>query len=232
MGVSPQPRKNPYMSQGLLPGTTLRVAFSRREDAEALVTQIEDVSAERLEVLVPMQRLRPRPLQPGTLLYAAYAFQRRRYHFVTEVTGHSSDGTLQYLRAPGLIDSSERRTAFRLETSIKPLSLYRLIIDSNTIADEGPPDIDGVIVDLSEGGLCLSTGARVQPGERLGVHASLGEPGEFMARLLTTGIDEPQLGQRNRRVHCRFTDITRADIDKIARYLMRRQLEMRRRGQL
>jgi hypothetical protein len=34
------------------------------------------------------------------------------------------------------------------------------------------------------------------------------------------------------RVHCEFTDISRAGRDVIARYMMRRQLEMRRRGQL
>lgn len=232
MGASPQPRKNPYVSQGLMPGTTLRMALSRRDDAEALVTQVEDVSDERVEVLVPMQRLRPRPLAPGTLVYAAYVFQRRRYHFVTEVTGHSADGMVEYLRSPGLIDSSERRSSFRLETSIKPLSLYRLVIDAEKIDDDTKPELEGVIVDLSEGGLCISTAARIAPGERLGVHASLGENGEFMARMSTTGVDEPRLGQRNRRVHCRFTDITRGDIDKIARYLMKRQLEMRRRGQL
>ncbi|MCZ2112012.1 MAG: PilZ domain-containing protein [Dehalococcoidia bacterium] len=220
------------MSQGLIPGTTLRMALSRREDAEALVTQVEDVTDDRLEVLVPMQRLRPRPLSTGTLVYAAYVFQRRRYNFISEVTGHSPDGSIEYLRSPGLIDSSERRSSFRLETSIKPLSLYRLVIDAEKIDGDTKPELDGVIVDLSEGGLCVSTAARITTGERLGVHASLGENGEFMARMSITGVDEPRLGQRNRRIHCRFTDITRGDVDKIARFLMKRQLEMRRRGQL
>lgn len=147
MGVSPQPRKNPYVTQGLLPGTTLRLALSRREDAEALVTQVEDVTDERVEVLVPMQRLRPTPIPAGKLVYASYVHQRRRYRFTTEVSGHSSDGLVEYLRAPGLIDSSERRASFRLETSIRPVSLYRLVIDAQQLPQDSTPEIEGIIVD-------------------------------------------------------------------------------------
>jgi c-di-GMP-binding flagellar brake protein YcgR len=78
----------------------------------------------------------------------------------------------------------------------------------------------------------LSTPARLSSGERLGVQASLGNDVEFTARMQITSVDDPPTGNRNRRVHCRFTDISRADREKVARYLMRRQLEMRRRGQL
>jgi hypothetical protein len=51
MGASPQPRKNRFMAQGLAPGLTLRLAISRREDAEWLVTRLEDVNETALEVL-------------------------------------------------------------------------------------------------------------------------------------------------------------------------------------
>lgn len=233
MGASPHQRKNPYMVQGLLPGLTLRMALSRREDADALVTRVEDVSDERIEVLVPMQKLRPRPLAAGTIVHAAYVHQRKRFRFVTEVLGHSADGELEYLRAPGLIESSERRGTFRLETSIKPSSLYRLVIDPNNMSEDDQPNIEGTVVDLSEGGLCFSTPAALQAGERLGIQAAVGEAGaDIRARMLVTSVDEPRMGQRNRRVHCKFTDISVADKDKVARYLMRRQIEMRRRGQL
>jgi c-di-GMP-binding flagellar brake protein YcgR len=68
--------------------------------------------------------------------------------------------------------------------------------------------------------------------ERLGVQASLGDAQEFTARMIVTGVEDPAAGRRNRRVHCHFTDISRADREKVAKFLMRRQLEMRRRGQL
>ncbi|MEO9254851.1 MAG: flagellar brake protein [Tepidiformaceae bacterium] len=223
------------MAQGLLPGLTLRLAVSRRDDAAYLATQLEDVSDSAIEVLVPMRRLRATPLPVGTRVFATYTYRRKQWRFMTEVTGTNPEGTLQYLRIPSNIESSERRNAFRLETSIKPSSLYRLIIDKDTIPDDGGaenPNIEGTIVDLSEGGLCLSSSARFMSLERLGVQANIGEALEFTARMIVTGVEDPPAGRRNRRVHCHFTDISRADREKVAKFLMRRQLEMRRRGQL
>jgi c-di-GMP-binding flagellar brake protein YcgR len=107
--------------------------------------------------------------------------------------------------------------------------VYRLVVDAET---EEPELVEGTIVDLSEGGCCFSTRSFAMPGERFGLHAVLPEAGEIHARMRVTFIRDPQPGNRNRRLHCEFTDIGRADRDIIARYLMRRQLEMRRRGQL
>jgi hypothetical protein len=73
---------------------------------------------------------------------------------------------------------------------------------------------------------------RIESGERLGMTLPLPSIGDITARERVTGTDEPSTGFRNLSIHCVFTDITLADRDRIARYLMRRQLEMRRRGQL
>ncbi len=210
----------------------MRLAVSRREDAEFLVTRVEDVNGAGLEVLTPMRKLRATQIPTGTRLQAAYVYQRKRWRFTTQVTGASADGSLLFLGAPDEIECSERRSSFRLETSIKPQSLYRLVIDPEDLPEDVSPNIIGTVVDLSEGGLCLSTPARLISGERLGIQAALGEGQEFTARMQVTGVDDPHSGQRNRRVHCRFTDISRADRERVAKYLMRRQLEMRRRGQL
>lgn len=229
MGGLRSPRKNPFMAQGLLPGVTLRLDVSSGGEGESHVTRVEDVDAERIAILVPMRGLRPRPFASGTLVHAHYIHQQKRWMFVTEVEGHSPDGMHEYLRSPGAIESIERRRNFRLPAAIKPESLYRLVIDADT--DE-PEIIEGTIVDLSEGGCCLSTRSFAMAGERFGLQATLPEAGPIQARMRVTSVDEPAPGNRNRRLHMEFTDISRAHRDVIARYMMRRQLEMRRRGQL
>jgi c-di-GMP-binding flagellar brake protein YcgR len=229
MGGLPLPRKNPFMGQGLLPGVTLRLDVSSGGEGEAHVTRVEDVDSEHISILVPMRGLRPRPFSAGTLVHAHYVHQQKRWRFITEVDGHSQDGLYEYLRLPGTIESTERRRNFRLPTAIRPNSVYRVLVDVE--ADEEEP-LEGTIVDLSEGGCCLSTRGYAQPGERLGLHALLPEAGEIHARMRVNEVREPSPGNRNRRLHCEYTDISRADRDTIARYLMRRQLEMRRRGQL
>jgi c-di-GMP-binding flagellar brake protein YcgR len=218
------------MAQGLLPGTTLRLDVSSGREGETHVTRVEDVDQGRIAVLVPMRGLRPRHFPSGTLVHAYYIHQQKRWQFVTEVVGHSSDGVHQYLRLPPAIESTERRRNFRLAAAIRPESVYRLVIDASEPDTEEP--LDATIVDLSEGGCCLTTRTLVLAGERLGLHAVLPEAGEIHARARVTHVREPAAGNRLRRVHCEFTDIARGHRDVIARYLMRRQLEMRRRGQL
>ena len=229
MGGLPSPRKNPFMAQGLIPGITLRLDVSSGGEGETLVTRVEDVARGHIAILVPMRGLRPRPFAAGTLVHAHYMHQRKRWMFVTEVEGHSEDGLFEYLRLPGAIESTERRRNFRLPAAIKPEQVYRLVVDAET---EEPELIEGTIVDLSEGGCCFSTRGFALPGERFGLHAILPEAGEIRARMRVTFVREPQPGNRNRRLHFEFTDITRTERDIIARYMMRRQLEMRRRGQL
>jgi c-di-GMP-binding flagellar brake protein YcgR len=216
------------MAQGLLPGITLRLDVSSGEAGETHVTRVEEVDG-RIAILVPMRGLRPRPFATGTLVHAHYIHQQKRWMFITEVEGHSDDGMFEFLRLPAAIESTERRRNFRLPSAIRPESIYRLVVDAET---EDPELIEGTVVDLSEGGCCISTRSLAIPGERLGLHAILPEAGEIHARLRVNIVRDPQPGNRNRRLHCEFTDISRAHRDVIARYMMRRQLEMRRRGQL
>lgn len=229
MGALPLPRKNPFMAQGLLPGITLQLDVSSGGDGESHVTRVEEIHDGRIEILVPMRGLRPRPFPTGTLVHAHYAHLQKRWRFISEVQGHSPDGLYEYLRLPGAIESTERRRNFRLPAALRPESVYRLVVDTES-PDQTP--IEGTIVDLSEGGCCFSTRAFVQPGERLGLLVDLPDAGSVQARMRVGFITEPSSGNRNRRLHCEFTDISRAHRDIIARYMMRRQLEMRRRGQL
>lgn len=220
------------MAQGLLPGMTLRLSLARDGAAETVVTQLDHVSDRGIEVLVPMRKLQRSPLPHGAAVRGSYTFQRMQWDFASAVLGSSADGALQYLKLPDEIACSERRNGFRLPTSIAPRALYRLVVHKDLPLDEEPGGLRGTVVDLGEGGLCLSSPASLHDGERLGISADLGPSNTFSARMQVTAIEEPPLGSRNRRMHCEFIAISQSDRDNIARYLIRRQLEMRRRGQL
>lgn len=230
MGAPQRRPKNPYMAQGLLPGTALRIEVSTRDGAETYATRIEDVDGEHIAILVPMRGLRPRPLAVGTLVRSVYIYRQKRWRFVTEVSGHSPDGSLEYLALPPFIDCHERRRNYRLQVAIKPKSIYRLVIDAEEPHTEQP--IDGTIIDLSESGCCIASKAFALAGERLGIEAHLPEAGDIAVRARIVAVREPEPGYRTRRLHCEFLDMPRTQRDLIARYLMRRQLELRRRGQL
>jgi c-di-GMP-binding flagellar brake protein YcgR len=232
MGTSSRPRKNPFEGQGLVPGLTLHLEFTVGERLEATVTQVQEVDAASVTVLVPMQRLRKRPIPAGQAVGASYVHQRVQFRFVSSVRSHSEDGELEVLDAPRVIRSSERRGAFRLTTALRPSALYRLVVDRDRPIEDGQDALEGMVVDVSEGGVCLSTRFDATIGERFGMQVDLPVVGRITTRLRVAGIEEPLDGRRNRRIHCAFIELGRADRERIARYLMRRQLELRRRGQL
>lgn len=232
MGALSRPRKNPYVMYGLVPGTTIRMEVAGRGAVESLATTVEEVDAEAIGVMVPIVRLKPRPSAAGTVVHAQYFFRNKRWTFDSAVTGHSRDGTLEYLAAPKQIDSHERRSSYRLQTALKPRALYRLVVDAATVPDDDPGEINGTVVDLSEGGVCITTRMNLQPGERLGIQLDLPHTGKIHARMRVQEVDAPRRDLVAHRVHCIFTDISPSDRERVARYVMRRQLEMRRRGQI
>ena len=232
MGAPSPQRKNPFRAQGLVPGVPLRMEVTVANAVETLTTRVDDVNEDAVSVLVPIQRLRTRPLPTGTFVRATYVASNRRWRFVTETTGLSTDGNIQYLALPASVESSDRRTTYRLGTALRPDTVYRVVIDPDAEVESHDNTLDATIVDLSEGGLCLSSRHGAFTGEWLGMVLTLPQIGEVNARMKVTGIEEPAPCQRNQRVHCQFAEITRADRDKIARFLMRRQIEMRQRGQL
>ncbi|MBE7520158.1 MAG: PilZ domain-containing protein [Thermoflexaceae bacterium] len=232
MGASQPARNDRFSACGLVPGVPLRLEVSVGNHVECLATRVEEVGPNTMAILLPMVRRQARRLATGTLVHAEYIFRNRRCRFVTEVAGHSDDGLHEILRLPPAIDTIERRSHFRLQTALRPQALFRLVLGPDDIPGDETAFDDCTIVDLSEGGACLSSRVPLHDGERLGIVFTLPGVGEINARMRVLSVDEPAHGKLNRRAHCIFTDIRLSDRDRIARYLMRRQLEMRRRGQL
>jgi c-di-GMP-binding flagellar brake protein YcgR len=213
-------------------GTSLRLDAEMGERMQTFATRVEDVDDQVLTVLAPMQRLQHRPLGAGVAVRAQYSYARRRYGFVTESIGSSPDGTLQYLLPPEEISYIDRRGAFRLQSQLVPDSVYRLVVDPERVEEPGGMILKCTVQDISEGGVCLSSRFTASSGEWLGLHVNLPEVGELKVRMRVVGIDAPAKDQRNYRLHCVFVEPSRADRDRVARYLIKRQLAMRQRGQL
>ncbi len=233
MGASLPARNDRERADGLAPGLALNIRYEASSGLQHIMTRVEEVFEDGLAVLVPMEKLQRRPLPSGREVEVHYTHRNRWLQFMTEVTGHSKDGHFDYLAMPRRVESSDRRRFFRLQTAIKPTCIFRIVVGEET-EDGGAEQamLTGSVTDLSEGGLCLSTRDRAAIGERLGVQMHLAESGDLVVRMRVASIEEPEAGRSNRRLHCEFTGITLGDRDRIARYLMRRQIEMRRRGQL
>jgi c-di-GMP-binding flagellar brake protein YcgR len=195
------------------------------------MTHVESITENGIEVLVPLANANARPLEPGTPVDGSYDYRRGRLRFTSVVLAAGGDGQILSIALPETIESVDRRRAYRLETLLDPLCIFRLVVGGDA---DGERDVvvRGQVVDLSEGGLCLSTRARVVAGEWLGLQADLPDEGELVVRMRVVRVVEPASGYRNRHVHCSFAGVSQLDADRIARYLLRRQMRMRQRGQL
>ena len=233
VALNPAPSMSRSLAaRGIAPGVALQLHVHHAEGDQVLSTILEHVADDRLEILVPIFKRRVRPSPVGAVVRCDYTHQRRSLRFVTVVSGHSADGVYEYLALPQSIEDRERRGSFRLVTSIQPIDAGRIV--------EGPVEGETqlvsltkpLIVDLSDGGLCIGCQDRVLWGDRLHVRAPLGDQGEFSARLRAVTVDEPAKGYATRKAHCQFEEITRPDRDRIARYIIARQIEMRRAGKI
>jgi c-di-GMP-binding flagellar brake protein YcgR len=233
MGASLPARNDRERADGLAAGLSIQIRYEAMGGLQEVSTRVEDVNEHGVAVLVPMERLKRRPLPTGRIVEVHYTHRERWLQFVTEVTGHSRDGMYDYLAMPTRIESSDRRKFFRLQTALKPLCVFRVVVSDETgTAEDREATLEGQVTDLSEGGLCFSTRDRASVGERLGFQIELPGTGTLTARVRVASMEEPLTGRVNRRLHCEFTNITLGDRDRIAKFLMRRQIEMRRRGQL
>lgn len=224
-------RNNPFVAQGLHPGMPLQLMVTAGDDVETVSTLLEEIRPGALAVALPMRGLAVRPLPAGAVVHASYTTTGRRFRFVTEVQGYDPEGDGQLLALPAAIEQSDRRRSFRLATMLHPTSVYRLVLDAKRDEAEGR-SLRCTIVDLSEGGVCLSTRTRTEPGEWLGLVTNLAGDSEVRARMRVVEAAPPAPGHRTQRAHCEFVALPRHERDKIARFLMRRQLAMRRDGRL
>jgi c-di-GMP-binding flagellar brake protein YcgR len=232
MGAVSPAHKNQLISQGLRSGRALRLNIESGDRVEALSTRVEDLTEKVLTVLTPMVRMHDRPIERGTKIRVNYTFDNRIFGFVTESLGVSPDGQFQLLTVPEVIKSTDRRGVFRLQAFLQPESVYRVVVNQDTPKQPGAGQLKCSILDISEGGVCLSSRHGASVGERLGMDVDLPDSGQLRVRMRVVDVEVPPKGQLNHRIHCVFVDLAVHDRDRIGKFLLRRQLAMRHRGQL
>lgn len=234
MGASPQSRKHDLQEKGLAPGLTLDLEVAVEGRTRRFVTRVEEVGEHGIAVLVPMERLQRRPLPTGAHVVARYGHKGKPCQFVTRVTGHSDDGNCDILALPEEIGGGDRRSWFRLPLALKPDNVYRMVVKSGEeqTAEGSDRPLRVTILDLSEGGARISCSQPLQVGDWLGIEFTLPGEGTISTRMVVLRVERPDRTRSTHHAGCQFRGITMRDQDRIARYLLRRQLEMRRRGQL
>jgi len=215
---------------GLAAGSRIQMEVHTSRGMEEHVSQVESVRGAVVEVQVPISQRQQRPLQLGAKVIASYSNHGKTGQFTARVAGHSRDGTSVYLESAAPLQARDRRDGFRLQMPMTPKNVRRLV--PGTAEPEWRPDnAEYTVVDISEGGACLHTTSDTAAGETVELLIDLYEQGELTAHLKVLNVEEHE-GYRLRRLHCRLADLSRTDRNRIARFLVRKQIELRRSGRL
>lgn len=232
MGAWALSRKDRCIAQGLVPGVIIELEAVVNGANLRQSTRIEDVGEDSLSTAVAVEFLEPRPLELGADVACLYVYQEQAWNFTSEVVGHSADGLLNLLALPDDAETVERRRFFRLPMILSAERVYRVLPKTDHLDEEDLGEFDATILDLSEGGLELSSRTPINVGDTLGAETSLPGVGRIEAHLTVIRVRKPDRHRVNYRAACTFTRIQNSHRQRIANYLMSRQIEMRRKGQL
>jgi c-di-GMP-binding flagellar brake protein YcgR len=232
MGAWALSRKDRCIAQGLVPGATIHLEAVVNGATLRQATRIEEVGDDSLSTLVAVEFFEARPLGLGVDVAGRYIHRNLPWHFTSEVIGHSDDGMFDLLAIPDDARMAERRRFFRLSLVLPAGRAYRVLPATEHLDEQSASEFDATILELSEGGLQLSSRHRIRVGDLLGVETSLPGAGPVEARMTAIRVQRPSRNRVNYRAACSFSRIDIAHRQRIAQYLMSRQIEMRRKGQL
>lgn len=230
MGWLWEGRENRWSRLGLAPGRSLRLEAERGGRVEEFATQVDEVTRDAVRVLALVPGGTLGDIPPATPVHVVYEHAETRWHFSSWSLGRDAEPGLFLVALPAAIEPFEQRQSFRLATFFRPVAVLRLDATPARARQPGGLFLDTMVIDLGVDGVCLSTTSPAARGERLGVHLRLDS--DVRAHLRVLAVERPPTGQRRWRLHCSFERMHAGDQERLARYIARRQIEMRRRGQL
>lgn len=213
----------------LLPGTRVSVVPADGDLGAAYEATVRGVSEDAVRLTMPQREDEFLSVGAGEPIMLFTSVRGQVYRFPTRVRlveTSPAEGLL--IERPAEAEKNERRAYYRLITRIVPR--YAAVVGRDGAET---PLGDGVILDISGGGLQMQSLARLEPGMRLHlVFALEGDPLEMDISADVLTVQPPARGGRHHRMHGRFVDVPRAEVERLIRYVTRQQIELRRRGAL
>lgn len=195
------------------PGDALHSYYTstvRRVDRRGVLIDVPRVDGDELSLTVG----------EDVLLFTQY--HGRTYQFTTKVL---ESGLQLLVDHPGEANRMERRSFYRLLITIP-------VVSAEVIHETGSPEeVEAMIVDISGGGVRLRIDHDLPEGTVLGLVIVLGDQ---RLRLDARIVHRSTVGGRGRSVRhesqCEFVDISRADQDRIVRFIFEKQREYSQKG--
>lgn len=191
----------------------------------SLVSRIEGVGKDSLQISVPMYKGSILPVALGTHLIIFLIYRGDAYTFNTVVSGRLRDPIpLLSIKKPDLIQKIQRRFWVRMPVTL-PVAFT--IDNSGGEAEEG----SGQSVDLSGGGLLLLTDRDLQPGQNLNLAFELPGSGLISCKSRVLRIFHDEHTSKNFiKAAMEFFELSERSRDQIVKFIFDRQREWIKKG--
>lgn len=189
-------------------------------------SRIEDIDNNGIKITIPSQKGVPVPLSPGAKLEVSFITSIGRFSFKSKVIGRIKENIpLLIIAYPEFLRRQELRRFFRVETRLKVKFLTIDYIMKDGIPEMIKKGYEGIIRDISGGGLRLNCDIKLEQGQAIEIDMSesLGTKFDIIARVVHvySNIDKSDVGVE-------FITIKETDRDKIIKYVFQRQIELKR----
>ena len=209
----------------LKPGQVVTVFADRAAD-DPYETRIRDITAELVRLDVPRRGRESLAVSTGEPLTLQTELRGSLYSFSSRVRDvPQPPGELLTIDVPSVVDQTERRQLYRLDTAIP--TRYSAVVDEDR---EELERITAVVMDISGNGMQLRVKEPVDMGARLRLIFDFGpEPFEFDVDAEVLAF-RAELRASQFRAHARLLDPVRRDQEQLIRSIFLEQVERLRRG--
>lgn len=208
------------------PGMSLKVSPPGDPLGVAYESTVRSVVSSGLRLGLPHRDGVSMEIEPGDRLMMFAIVRGRVYRFQAQVRLVEVDEDVFVIEMPRAAERTERRQFYRLVTRIVPRR-------ASLLNDEGEEvqRLQTVILDLSGGGVLLQSKEFAEAGSRLRLVFELdGDPLDMDIAALVLSCIRPSSNAQQYRLHCQFLELSKAEMERLVRFIYRQQVALRRKG--
>ncbi len=203
----------------------VEIELKEGDASEYLPSRIEEIKEKYLYISMPMRKGALLPMRIGQEIQVMMRHRNSTVGFLTKVVGRRG-GSLPYLiitKPERIVPVNQKREYVRLNISLP--------VRFRVIDEEGSQIQEGVTIDISAGGILLSTQAEVKGGQNIEIEIQLTPKNIFSSHAHIIRVFEKDKKDKNTtRVAIEYDGINEAHRDKIFKFIFEKQREWIKKG--
>ena len=203
----------------------VEIELKEGDASEYLPSRIEEIKEKYLYISMPMRKGALLPMRIGQEIQVMMRHRNSTVGFLTKVVGRRG-GSLPYLiitKPERIVPVNQKREYVRLNISLP--------VRFRVIDEEGSQIQEGVTIDISAGGILLSTQAEVKAGQKIEIEIALSPKNTFTCQAHVIRVFEKDKKDKNTtRVAIEYDGINEAHRDKIFKFIFEKQREWIKKG--